>query len=190
MRARTVAFLLGAVLVLYLGMCVWKGVLALYDAFHLHSALSGGFGVGLLVFGFLGAWFLVREIQFGFATERLAGILDDARELGQEEIDALPRSPGGRIDRAAADRLFARRRAETEAAPDDWRTWYRLAAAYSAAKDSSRARASMRHAIRLHTAAVSPNAAPTDAVSKDAAPTDSAPINASSPSGGTNAAAS
>jgi hypothetical protein len=149
MRARTAAFLLGAVLVFYLALCLWKGVLALYDAVHLHSALSGAFGVGLLVFGFLGGWFLVREIQFGFATERLAIALDDAHESGQEEIDALPRSPGGRIDRAAADVLFARRKAETEAAPDDWRTWYRLATAYSAAKDNSRARAAMRHAIRL-----------------------------------------
>jgi hypothetical protein len=155
MRARTAAFLLGAVLVFYLAMCVWKGVLALSDAFRLHSALSGAFGVGLLVFGFLGSWFLVREIRFGFATERLATTLDDAHELGQEELDALPRSPGGRVDRAAADRLFARRKAETEAAPEDWRTWYRLAAAYSAARDNQRARAAMRHAIRLHAATAS-----------------------------------
>lgn len=158
MRARTAAFLLGAVLVFYLAMCLWKGVLALYDGFHLHSVLSGAFGAGLLVFGYLGAWFLVREIKFGFATERLATTLDDAHELRQEELDALPRSPGGRVDRAAADRLFARRRAETEAAPDDWRAWYRLAAAYSAAKDNSRARAAMRHAIRLHATAPFPDA--------------------------------
>lgn len=155
MRARTAAFLLGAVLVLYLALCLWKGILALYDGVHLHSTLSGVFGAGLLVFGFLGGWFLVREIQFGFATERLAIALDDAGESGQEEIDALPRSPGGRIDRAAADGLFARRKAETEAAPDDWRTWYRLATAYSAAKDNTRARAAMRHAIRLHADAAS-----------------------------------
>ena len=160
MRARTAAFLLGAVLVFYLAMCLWKGVLALYDAFHLHSVLSGAFGAGLLIFGYLGAWFLVREIRFGFATERLATTLDDAHELRQEELDALPRSPGGRVDRAAADRLFARRKAETEAAPDDWRAWYRLAAAYSAAKDNSRARAAMRHAIRLHAAAPPGSASP------------------------------
>jgi tetratricopeptide (TPR) repeat protein len=174
MRARTAAFLLGGVLVLYLGMCLWKGVLAVYDAFHLHSALSGGFGAGLLVFGFLGAWFLVREIQFGFTTERLAVALDDSGELGQQEIDALPRSPGGRVDRAAADRLFARRKAETEAAPDDWRAWYRLAAAYSAAKDSSRARAAMRHAIRLYKDVACADTAHTNTSHTDTAPTDSA----------------
>jgi len=148
-RARTAAFILSAVLVIYLGMCVWKGALAIYDGLHQGGAPAGLLGAGLLVFGFLGSWFLVREIQFGFATERLARQLDAQDLLGQEELDALPRSPGGRVDRAAADRLFERRKTETEAAPDDWRAWYRLAAAYSAAKDNSRARAAMRHAIRL-----------------------------------------
>ena len=163
MRARTAAFILGAVLVIYLGMCLWKGALAIYDGFHSGGALSGLIGAALLVFGFLGAWFLVREIQFGLATERLAHRLDDEGALGQEDLDALPRSPGGRVDRVAADRLFERRRSEAEAAPEDWRTWYRLAAAYSAAKDNSRARAAMRHAIRLHAGtAAAPSASATE----------------------------
>ena len=34
MRARTVAFLLGALLVFYLVGCVWRGVLALETAFR------------------------------------------------------------------------------------------------------------------------------------------------------------
>jgi hypothetical protein len=121
-RARTAAFILGAVLVIYLGMCLWKGALAIYDGFHQGGAAAGLLGAALLIFGFLGSWFLVREIQFGFATERLAHQLDDEGALGQEELDALPRSPGGRVDRAAADRLFERRKSETEAAPEDWRT--------------------------------------------------------------------
>jgi hypothetical protein len=151
-RARTAAFILSGVLVVYLGMCLWKGALAVYDGFHAGGAPSGLIGAALIVFGFLGSWFLVREIQFGFATERLAVQLDDEGALGQEDLDALPRSPGGRVDKAAADCLFERRRSETEARPADWRAWYRLAAAYSAAKDNSRARAAMRHAIRLHDA--------------------------------------
>ncbi|MGH6657953.1 MAG: hypothetical protein ACRDVE_22415 [Actinocrinis sp.] len=160
MRARTAAFLLGAVLVFYLGLCLWEGSLALYDGFNSGGADSGLIGAALIVFGFLGAWFLVREIQFGFATERLAKRLDGEGALGQEDLDALPRSPAGRVDRAAADRLFERRRAETESGPDDWRTWYRLAAAYSAAKDNSRARAAMRHAIKLESGRAVDGAAP------------------------------
>jgi hypothetical protein len=154
MRARTTAFLLGAVLVFYLAGCVWRGVLALESAARDHSAAAGVLGACVLAFGVIGAWFLWREIQFGFATERLARALDEDESPGgglrYEEIDGLPRSPGGRVDRAAADELFTRRKAETEAAPEDWRCWYRLAAAYHAAKDSSRARAAMRHAIKLY----------------------------------------
>lgn len=177
MRARTAAFLLGGVLVLYLGMCLWKGALAIYDGFHQGGAPAGLIGAALLVFGFLGAWFLVREIQFGFSTERLAHQLDDEGGLGQEELDALPRSPGGRVDRAAADRLFERRRSETEAAPDDWRAWYRLAAAYSAAKDNSRARAAMRHAIRLQTVRATGTAATATATTTASATADRSATN-------------
>jgi len=157
-RARTAAFVLSAVLVVYLGMCLWRGALAIYGGFHSDGAAAVLVGAAVIVFGLLGSWFLVREIQFGFATERLAKQLDDEGALRQQEVDALPRSPGGRIDKAAADGLFARRKAETEAAPDDWRAWYRLAAAYSAARDNSRARAAMRHAIRLHDRPASPQA--------------------------------
>ena len=157
MRARTAAFLLGAVLVFYLAGCLWRGVLALQTAVTDGSVAAGALGVAVLAFGVVGSWFLWREIQFGFATERLAIALDEDDSPGgglrYDEIDALPRSPGGRVDRAAADELFAKRKAETEASPDDWRCWYRLAAAYHAAKDSSRARGAMRHAVKLESAA-------------------------------------
>jgi hypothetical protein len=159
MRARTAALLLGGVLVLYLAATLWKGGLALYDGFRDPSLISGLLGLGMWIFGFIGAWFLVKEIKFGFATERMAVILDEEGELRYEEIDALPRSAGGRVNKAAADALFADRKADTEASPGDWRCWYRLAAAYSAAKDSSRARAAMRHAIRLYAPARSRSSA-------------------------------
>ena len=51
---------------------------------------------------------------------------------------------------AAADEAFARYRAETDAAQDDWCAWFRLALAYDAAGDRRRARAAMRHAAQLH----------------------------------------
>ncbi|MFP5313070.1 MAG: hypothetical protein ACLGH7_11835, partial [Actinomycetes bacterium] len=68
-------------------------------------------------------------------------------------VDELPRTPGGRIVRAAADAEFEKYRAEAEAAPGDWRSWFRLSCAYDAAGDRKRARASMRDAVKLFTAA-------------------------------------
>ena len=65
-------------------------------------------------------------------------------------VDDLPRRPSGRVDRAAADEAFGRYKAAAEAAPDDWRVWFRLSTAYDAAGDRKRARAAMRTAIAHH----------------------------------------
>ncbi len=62
----------------------------------------------------------------------------------------MKRTPGGRIDRESADEVFARRKAETEDSPDDWRCWFRLAVAYHDARDTPRARKAMQRAIALH----------------------------------------
>ena len=86
-------------------------------------------------------WVVVAEMRFGLATERLA------HRMEPDDEPPLPRTPAGRVDRAAADERFALRRAEVEAAPDDWQGWYRLAEAYDEAGDRRRARAAMRTAI-------------------------------------------
>ena len=65
------------------------------------------------------------------------------------DVSALPRTPGGRIDRAAADALFDVVRTELEADPDNWRRWYRLARAYDYAGDRTRARETMRKAVQM-----------------------------------------
>ena len=90
---------------------------------------------------------LWRELAFGLRTQRLG------RELGQAgglPVDDLPRTPSGRIDKEAADARFVDYEAQVQAAPDDWRAWYRLAIGYDDARDRKRARAAMREAIRLH----------------------------------------
>jgi hypothetical protein len=67
--------------------------------------------------------------------------------------DNLPRTPAGRIIREAADLEFEKYRLEAQAAPEDWRSWFRLSCAYDAAGDRKRARAAMRDAVRLFRAA-------------------------------------
>jgi hypothetical protein len=112
-------------------------------------AVLVGLGVGVLILPFLGGYLVLRELQFGLATQRLARALEAEGGL---PVDDLPRRPSGRPDRAAADARFAQRQAEVEAAPDDWRAWFRLAVAYGDAGDTRRGRAAMRHAVRLHPA--------------------------------------
>ena len=61
-----------------------------------------------------------------------------------------PAPPVRRVDRGAADAQFQQMREQTEARPDDWRSWFRLALAYDAAGDRTRAREAARHALALH----------------------------------------
>ncbi|MCY1159904.1 MAG: hypothetical protein MOP51_2929 [Citricoccus sp.] len=104
-------------------------------------------GVATLGIVAVGLWTLWRELRFGIMMERLGRTL--AAEGGLP-VDDLPRSPGGRIDRTVADAQFEVFRAEAEAAPQDWRSWYRLSLGYDASGDRSRARKAMRDAIRLY----------------------------------------
>jgi hypothetical protein len=132
-----------AVLVVYLVLVGYRGVLLLATGDPLQVVL----GVGVLLLPVVGVYAVWRELQFGFATQRLARELDAA---GRWPRDQLPTMPSGRPDRAAADALFEVRRREVEAAPDDWQAWFRLALAYDDARDRRRARGAMRRAIALH----------------------------------------
>ena len=106
-------------------------------------------GVALIALPVIGVWVVVRELQFGARTAELGSGLAAAGGLPEDD---LPRSPGGRIDRAAADARFAERRREVEAHPEDWGAWFRLAVAYDDAGDRRRARAAMRTAIERYDA--------------------------------------
>ena len=90
---------------------------------------------------------MIATLRAGFAHQKLARLIAaDGMEL---DTSALPRRPSGRIQRDAADALFAAVRAEVEDDPDDWRRWYRLARAYDYAEDRRRAREAMKTAVTL-----------------------------------------
>lgn len=143
MTSRTGFFLLSAALLLVSLICVVEGVQLVATG----KPLGIGLGACAFVMPAIGVWFLWQTVRFGRSSERLA------RELAAEgglPVDELRRTQGGRIDRASADEVFARRQAEAEAAPGDWRVFFRLAVAYADAGDTPRARKTMQHAIRLH----------------------------------------
>lgn len=104
-------------------------------------------GVAMLLLPIVGAWILWATLQAAFAHQRLAKrIHEEGREV---DTSQLPRRPSGRIERPAADALFAEIKAEWEADPDNWRSSYRLARAYDYAGDRTRARETMRRAVAL-----------------------------------------
>jgi cytochrome c-type biogenesis protein CcmH/NrfG len=104
-------------------------------------------GLALLIMPLIGIWVMVSTLRAGLAHQRLARIIHD--EGMEVDVSALPRTPSGRIQRDAADALFATVREELERDPANWRRWYRLARAYDYAGDRSRAREAMRKAVEL-----------------------------------------
>jgi hypothetical protein len=147
MTSRTGFFTLAVVLLLVFAVVAVEGVQLILTG----EPAGIGIGVSAFVIPGIGIWFLWRTIHFGRRSEALARELEDQGGL---PVDELVRTAGGRIDRASADAVFVRRRAEAEAAPGDWQVWFRLAVAYADAGDTPRARRTMQQAIRLHDSAV------------------------------------
>jgi hypothetical protein len=131
-----------ALLALYVWQIAGRGVAMIRDG---HPALVG-IGAAVLVLPLLVIAFIAREYRLATRVQRMA---DELAAAGELPVDDLPRSPGGRIDRAAADAAFADRRAGVEDAPEDWKAWYHLAFAYDAAGDRRRARAALRKASAM-----------------------------------------
>lgn len=142
MKNKIAVGLLTALTLLFVFLALWSA-LAFILADNWIAKVIGLSVVGIVIFG---VWSLIRELRFGMHTEKLARILDDEGMLPE---DNLPRVRG-RIDREAADKEFEIYRAETEADPDNWRSWYRLGLAYDAAGDRKRARAALRDAITMY----------------------------------------
>ncbi|MFZ4136440.1 MULTISPECIES: tetratricopeptide repeat protein [Streptomyces] len=143
MRAKITYLVTALVLVVYFVLAGSRGVLLIRHG----TPLTVVFGVAVLVLPVIGVWFLWKNTQFVQRANRLAAELEAEGGL---PVDELVRTPSGRVDRASADAVFARRRAETEDHPDDWRCWFRLAVAYHDARDTPRARKAMQRAIALH----------------------------------------
>ncbi|MFF5422708.1 MULTISPECIES: hypothetical protein [unclassified Streptomyces] len=134
---------LSTVLVLVFGVVAMEGVLLLLTG----EPAAMGMGAVAFLLPCVGAWFLWKNTRFARRANRLAAELEAEGGLPADE---LRRTAGGRIDRDSADEVFARRKAETEESPDDWRCWFRLAVAYHDARDTPRARKAMQRAIALH----------------------------------------
>lgn len=142
MRAKITYLVLSAALIGYFLLVGSRGVLLIQQG----TPVTVAFGIAVLILPVIGIWFLWKNTQFVTKANRLAAELDAEGGL---PVDKLARTPGGRIDRDAADEVFAARRAETEDSPGDWRCWFRLAIAYHDARDTPRARKAMQRAIAL-----------------------------------------
>jgi len=150
MRRPLVALVLTVLLAVYLLAVAGRGLQLLRTGEPVGVAL----GLAVLVLPLLGGWLIGREWVLAAAVQRMA---DELATAGALPVDDLPRSPGGRIDRAAADAAFVTARQDVEQAPADWAAWFRLGFAYDAAHDRRRARAALRTAARLRKSGQGPS---------------------------------
>ncbi|MFT4234302.1 MAG: hypothetical protein QM607_04780 [Microbacterium sp.] len=137
---------LSAILLLYIIVVGTRAVALVGAGLDTHQPVAVVMGIGMILFPVIAAWALGRELVFGVQAERLAKRLEVEGGLPTEQVTT---SASGRISRADGERLFPTYRAEVEQNESDWRAWYRVSLAYSAAGDSRRARAAVREAIRL-----------------------------------------
>ena len=160
-RSLLAALALSALLVLY-GFAVGRTGVALIATGEL---IAVALGLAVVVLPVLAVALLVREWALAVHVQAMA---DELAESGRLPVDDLPRTPGGRIVRDAADAAFADVRRGVEEDPEDWSRWFALGFAYDAARDRRRARAALRTAVRLRRAErAAPRAEPFEGRTQD-----------------------
>ncbi len=147
MNKTTKVLLIIGVMVLVLGFYFYllgsRGVSLIQNG----GAVSIGLGIGVIILPVLGVWIVWATLKAGFDHQHLASrVRDEGLEL---DVSELPKRPSGRIDRTAADEMFAQVKGEWEEDPDNWRNSYRLARAYDYSGDRGRARETMKRAVAL-----------------------------------------
>ncbi|MGK9148594.1 hypothetical protein KXS11_13280 [Plantibacter flavus] len=142
MTTRIMVALLAILLLLYIVLVGYRAVVLLGTGEPVGVAM----GAALIVLPVVGVWALWREIAFGVHAERLGRTLEAEGGLPPEQVETRE---SGRPLRDAADALFPAYRDAAEAAPEDWRSWYRLGLVYDGAGDRKRARQAIRQAIKL-----------------------------------------
>ena len=142
MKGRIGAGVMAILLAFYLVLVGWRAVLFLQSGEPVGIAI----GIALLVLPVIGVWALVLELTFGIRSARLVRLLEASGEL---PVETLPIRASGRPVRDAADADFPQYRDAVDAAPKDWKAWFRLGLAYDAAGDRKRARGAIRTAITL-----------------------------------------
>ncbi|NLF05635.1 MAG: hypothetical protein GX593_11640 [Actinomycetales bacterium] len=137
------------VLTALMGVYVWLVLTRVIALLGMGEPVGIVLGLAFGILPLLVLWYIVAEWLLATRVQRLADELAATDEL---PVDTLPRSPGGRIDRAAASAQFETVKAQVEAEPERWQGWFNLGFAYDAAGDRRRARAALRKAVALYRA--------------------------------------
>lgn len=142
MKTKIAVGLLAIAILAYLGIASERA----YRFFVSGSLVGQVIAIAILMVSAIGGYLLYREIKFGFQVQKLLAL---AAAEGIELDANLPLAPSGKPDRDAADAEFARLQETLPLGPQSWQDWLRVSVAYDNSRDSKRARAAMRTAIKL-----------------------------------------
>lgn len=133
--AKRIAFILTAVLAVYLGFAFSRGI----DLLNTEESPVKLLGLCVLVLPLLGAWLVFREVRFGFKSSRMGELV--AQELLPTR-EIKPRS-------IEADAFLAGAVERAKDAQDDWENWFCVALGYDLVGERKLARESMQYAVEL-----------------------------------------
>lgn len=142
MRSRVIVGVLTVVCVFYLVLIAVRGI----ELIVAGGARNVVFGMAVLAIPVISGGLIARELRFGYDTVQLGKTLSAEDGI---PLDTVERDEFGRVDKAAADIEWQRRKALVDQTPEDWRSWFLLAVAYDNARDRKQARVAAREAIKL-----------------------------------------
>lgn len=133
--AKRIAFILSAVLAVYLGFAFSRGL----DLLKADSAAVKLLGFCVLVLPVLGGWLVIREVLFGFKSTNMGQRVPE-QMLPSREIKARSDEADAYLEIAVA---------RTKEAQDEWQNWFCVALGYDLVGERKLARESMQYAVEL-----------------------------------------
>ena len=133
--AKRIAFVLTAVLAVYLAFAFSRGI----DLLNTDSNAVKLLGLCVLILPIIGGWLVFREVKFGFTSTRMGEQIPDER-LPSRKIK--PRSN-------EADKYLEVAIELAKDAQEDWQNWFCVAIGYDLVGERKLARESMQYAVEL-----------------------------------------
>ena len=133
--AKRIAFILTAVLGVYLGFAFSRGI----DLLKTDDTSVKLLGLCVLVLPLLGGWLVFREVRFGFKSTQMGQLVSDEL-LPPREIK--PRS-------SEADQYLDIAVSRAKDVQDNWQNWFCVALGYDLVGERKLARESMQYAVEL-----------------------------------------
>lgn len=132
--AKRISLILTAILLVYLGFTVLRGL----DFLKVDDPAVQVLGIAVLILPILGAILIYREIKFGKLSYLMGQTISD---------DYLPTNDlSDEQKREYLDRAIERAKAQMES----WQAWYSVALAYDLLKERKLAREAMKYSVELY----------------------------------------